>query len=115
MTGLTPSGGDETALSGAWVFFNASGDADYCAFNCANYCAGYAVHVSGFRGALLGSVGASPQCVPNTITVNWGDGDNNPNNNPTTQCTYDGDLVTPTTAPTKRGYTFTGWTFPQQQ
>jgi len=114
MTGLTPSGGDETALSGAWVFYYDFEDAGNCADVCADLCAGNAVGDSGFRGALLGSVGASPQCVPNTITVNWGDGDNNPNNNPTTQCTYDGDLVTPTTAPTKRGYTFTGWTFSSQ-
>jgi len=114
MTGLTPSGGDETALSGAWVFRNVAGSTGSCTYFCAGYCASRALANSDFRGALLGSVGASPQCVPNTITVNWGDGDNNPNNNPTTQCVYDGDLVTPTTAPTKRGHTFTGWTFSSQ-
>ena len=29
-------------------------------------------------------------------------------------CSYDGALTTPTTAPTRRGYTFIGWTFNTQ-
>jgi len=108
--------GEKVALSGAWVFLDGNEDAGGCADACAFRCAYYAVYDSGFRGALLGSVGAIPaHCAANTITVNWGDGDNNPNNNPTTQCIYDGALTTPATAPTKRGYTFTGWTFSTQQ
>nr|MBQ0090917.1 InlB B-repeat-containing protein [Candidatus Enterousia merdequi] len=26
-----------------------------------------------------------------------------------TTCEYDGSIITPTTAPTKKGYTFIGW------
>ena len=50
-------------------------------------------------------------CNANTVTISWDDGDNNPANNPTTQCTYDGGISTPTTIPTKRGHVFNGWKF----
>ena len=47
-------------------------------------------------------------CNANTITVNWDNGAGGATQN---TCTYGGDLTTPTTAPTKRGHVFTGWTF----
>ena len=47
-------------------------------------------------------------CDANTITVNWDNGAGGATQN---TCTYGGDLTTPTTAPTKRGHVFTGWTF----
>ena len=47
-------------------------------------------------------------CSANTITVNWDNGAGGATQN---TCTYGGDLTTPTTAPTKRGHVFTGWTF----
>lgn len=42
-----------------------------------------------------------------TMTVDWYVGDSIYD---TTTCTIGGDLILPTTTPTKRGYTFTGWT-----
>jgi len=47
-------------------------------------------------------------CNANTITVNWDDGNGGYISN---TCTYGGDLTTPSTAPTKRGHIFTGWSF----
>jgi len=47
-------------------------------------------------------------CNANTITVNWDNGAGGATQN---TCTYGGDLTTPTTAPTKRGHVFTGWSF----
>nr|MBQ0091342.1 InlB B-repeat-containing protein [Candidatus Enterousia merdequi] len=44
---------------------------------------------------------------PNTININWKDAEGNTFE--TTTCEYDGSIITPTTAPTKKGYTFTGW------
>ena len=50
----------------------------------------------------------------NIITISWDDGDNDPTNNPTSTCTYDGAINTPTTIPTKRGHIFNGWRFTGQ-
>ena len=47
--------------------------------------------------------------VPNTITINWGNGTGGTHE--TNTCTYGGDITTPITAPTKRGYRFLGWVF----
>nr|MBQ0091345.1 InlB B-repeat-containing protein [Candidatus Enterousia merdequi] len=44
---------------------------------------------------------------PNTININWKDADGN--TFASTTCEYDGSITAPTTAPTKKGYTFTGW------
>ena len=44
---------------------------------------------------------------PNTININWLDADGNTFES--TTCEYDGSVTVPTTAPTKKGYTFTGW------
>ena len=49
------------------------------------------------------SAGAST-CTPNTITINWDGAESG-------TCTYGGTITTPTTPPTRRGYTFVGWTF----
>lgn len=55
------------------------------------------------------TVGNTPaHCNANTITINWGGADGVFQ---TGSCTYDGAISTPSTAPTKRGHTFTGWTF----
>ena len=43
-------------------------------------------------------------CEPNTITINWDGAESG-------TCTYGGTITTPTTPPTRRGYTFVGWTF----
>jgi len=47
-------------------------------------------------------------CTPNTITINWDDGNGGYTSN---TCTYGGSITTPTDAPTKRGHIFTGWVF----
>jgi len=49
------------------------------------------------------SAGAST-CTANTITINWDGAESG-------TCTYGGTITTPTTPPTRRGYTFVGWTF----
>ena len=108
-TSWTPSGGDEQSLSAAWVFDVDNDDAGNCAIYCALGCADNVRYLSGFRGALFGVVGASAQCVANTITLNWQDATGG--THATNTCTYGGTITTPTTAPTKRGHTFTGWHF----
>jgi len=110
-TTWTPSGGSATNLSAAWVFRNVHGDDDACAYRCADYCAHYVRGHSGFRPALFSLIGASAQCIANTITIDWeGYGAGN-NQTQQTQCTYGGSITTPTDAPTKRGHVFVGWTF----
>nr|MBQ0091019.1 InlB B-repeat-containing protein [Candidatus Enterousia merdequi] len=44
---------------------------------------------------------------PNTININWKDAEGNTFES--TTCEYDGSIITPTTSPAKKGYTFTGW------
>ena len=110
-TTWTPSGGSTTNLSAAWVFRNDREDAGSCAYDCALGCADYVQSHSGFRGALFGLIGASAQCIANTITINWGGYGTGNNQSQQTQCTYGGDVTTPTQAPSKRGHTFDGWTF----
>ena len=113
-TTWTPSGGGNAqSLSAAWVFRDDNiGGADDCASDCARRCADDILYDSGFRGALLGSVGASAaSCSANTITINWGGYGTNNTESQSTQCTYGGDVTTPTQAPSKRGHTFDGWTF----
>ena len=46
-------------------------------------------------------------CTPNTITINWDGAESG-------TCTYGGTITTPVTPPTRRGYTFVGWQFTQQ-
>jgi hypothetical protein len=96
-------------LSAAWVFNRDYGDASNCASTCANSCAAGVNYNADFRSALFGVVGASSQCVANTIDINW----KNENGTvfETGQCTYDESLATPNSHPDKRGYTFTGWMF----
>ena len=108
-TSWTPSGGTTTELSAAWVFYDDDGAASDCAYYCAGGCAYYVDADAGFRSALFGVVGASSQCVANTIDINW----KNENGTvfTTDQCTYDESLTVPSTHPDKRGYTFTGWKF----
>ena len=108
-TGPNSTGGNLNSTH--WIFR----DYDTDPLECTRWCVKSFMSDAYFRSRVLKTTpGLIPECEANTITVNWGDGDDNPNNNPTTQCVYDGDLVTPTTAPTKRGYTFTGWTFSSQ-
>jgi len=111
-TSWTPSGGNAQNLSAAWVFLYDYDDADGCANSCARDCASNGRDAPGFRSALFGVVGASvAQCSANTITINWGGYGTNNNESQQTQCTYGGDVTTPSTAPSKRGHTFDGWTF----
>ena len=112
-TSWTPSGGSEmTLVSSSWVFRGDIGDGIDCARLCANDCGGRVGYDSAFRGALFGVVGASPaHCDANTITLNWGGYGANNDQSQQTTCTYGGTIDTPTTAPTKRGHTFTGWHF----
>ena len=52
---------------------------------------------------------SSADCIANTITVRWDDGNGGAYS---TTCTYGGVLTTPTTEPVApRGYHFTGWSF----
>lgn len=46
-------------------------------------------------------------CNANTINLTWQDASGD--THATNSCSYGGTLTTPTTAPTRRGYTFTGW------
>jgi len=111
-TSWTPSGGTELRVSSAWVFNYDYGRGGNCANYCAGGCAGNVGYDSGFRPAVFAAVGASPaQCAANTITLNWGGYGANNDQSQQTTCTYGGTIDTPTTAPTKRGHTFTGWRF----
>jgi len=47
-------------------------------------------------------------CDANTINIQWDDGNGGYTAG---TCSYGGSITTPTTAPTKRGHVFTGWTF----
>ncbi len=65
----------------------------------------YAKWVSGINcdtGYSLNAAGTA--CEPNSITINWGDGESE-------SCSYGEELTVPATPPTRRGYTFVGWTF----
>ena len=105
-------GGGEQSLSAAWVFLNDRGDADLCAAGCAVDCADGVDAYSEFRAAVLGVVGATPaQCNANEITINWGGYGANNDQNETNTCTYGETLTAPSTAPSKKGHTFAGWTF----
>ncbi len=112
MTGFTPTNGTLQSLSSAWLFYNgsysASDCANYCAHNCANDVRYAFSSYRVFRAALFGPVGASSPaaCVANEITVTWDRA--NGQGSVTNTCTYDGDITLPT-APTKTGYTFSGW------
>jgi len=111
-TSWTPSGGTELRVSSAWLYNDDYGIGISCAASCALRCAYKVKADSGFRSALFGAVGASPaQCAANTITLNWGGYGANNDQSQQTTCTYGGTIDTPTTAPTKRGHTFTGWRF----
>jgi len=75
---------------------------DTCAPADSNSCDGGYHYVAATENTLA-------QCGANTITLNWG---GNENDQPQqTTCTYGAGITTPTTAPTKRGHTFTGWRF----
>ena len=114
-TSWTPSGGTELRVSSAWV----SGDegenlsAADCASQCAHDCAHFLENTSSshFRSAVFGAItaGGPASCQANTITLNWKNASGA--THATTQCTYGEGITTPTTAPTKRGHTFTGWHF----
>jgi len=109
-TTWTPDGGDATLLSAAWVFRVDDDDGNSCAYYCAYYCARSVSDDPDLQSVVFGSVGASENCVANTITLNWGDG--NGGVHATNSCEYDGAITTPTTAPTApRGHVFTGWSF----
>ena len=114
-TSWTPSGGSAVSLSAAWVFLSDVGDAGGCADGCAFNCAYYVGDDSGFRAAVFGVVGAMSQCVANTINLNWKDETGTNTLSDPTSCTYGGTFATPATAPEKRGHTFAGWQFVNQQ
>jgi len=110
-TTWTPSGGSATNLSAAWVFNYDNGGAGSCASRCADRCASNVRNNSGIRSALFSLIGASAQCIANTITIDWSGYGAGNNQTQQTQCTYGGSITTPTDAPTKRGHVFVGWTF----
>ena len=111
-TTWTPSGGSATNLSAAWVFYSDHATAGSCEFYCAFRCASFVQGNFAFRAAVFGAIQPGlASCQANTITINWGGYGTNNNESQQTQCTYDGDVTTPTQAPTKRGHTFDGWTF----
>jgi len=124
LDGYTPDGGTLQNLTADWVYATDMTNGNLS--NCARTCALRIQKTTfiEFRTAMFdsvhsdnssgnnGAVSELAQCVPNTININWGPIDTTTNQPfATGSCIYDGDLVTPTTAPTKRGHTFTGWTF----
>jgi len=101
---------DENLVCGAGKYLPAHGyECKPCLEN--NYCVGGTYpysesNTSGITPCPTGyssSVGASA-CEPNTITINWDGAESG-------TCTYGGTITTPTTPPTRRGYTFVGWMF----
>lgn len=110
----TPYGGTAQSLSGSWVLANDYGsEAPLCSSDCVYDCLALQrvdSNYLAFRSAMFGAVQPGlAQCAANTININWNGADGNLFEAGT--CTYDGPLVTPSTAPDKRGYTFTGWRF----
>ena len=58
-----------------------------------------------------GNSNLSADWQPNVIKIDWYNDDDVLSVQSTAQtCTYDGSLTIPSTAPTKTGYTFAGWT-----
>lgn len=100
----TPQNGSEQLFASSWIGLG-SKNAD-CVTYCARICVTYA---QGWNLIRQNTIQGTYQCVANTITINWQDANGGTHESNT--CTYDGDLVTPTTAPTKFGFRFTGWTF----
>jgi len=114
LDGYTANGSQTTiALSAPWVFRADLDGAMDCAYDCAFGCATSLSFDSSnltFRAAVFGAIPAGPaSCQANTITLNWKNATGG--THATTTCTYGGTIDTPTTAPTKRGHTFTGWHF----
>jgi len=113
----TPSGGTQREIYGNWVRVDGDdfSDTAECAASCAELCSAYEEIPGPANSEVyvleLISIRLAAGCLPNEITVNWGGYGANNNQSQQTQCTYGGDVTTPTTAPTKRGYTFGGWTF----
>ena len=91
----------------AWVYRDDHSYASDCDSNCARFCGNYVRDYSDFRGGVIGS--ADNQCIANTININWENATGG--THASNSCTYGGALSTPATAPTKRGYVFTGWAF----
>ena len=122
MTGYREAGATETlevdSASAPWVFGNIIGSAVYCANVCAIACANnqrydYTSNRL-FRGAVIGSLGATVpgSCAANVITINWTDAtaaDIAANN--AGMCRYEGEIRTPVRAATKLGKRFVGWKF----
>lgn len=104
---------------GPWVSIKDMDSASSCASGCLMLCGSVFVNVNNnftdpalARERLLRSNNPAPaSCTANTITLNWGGYGANNDQSEQTQCTYGEGITTPTTAPTKRGYTFTGWRF----
>ena len=55
-----------------------------------------------------GTASLHAKFTPNTISINWAGASGTFT---TTNCTYDGEIATPTNTPTKRGHIFNGWKF----
>lgn len=104
---------------GPWVSIKDMNSASSCASGCSNLCGSVIGGESNnftdpalARERFLRSNNPAPaSCTANTITLNWGGYGANNDQSEQTQCTYGEGITTPTTAPTKRGYTFTGWRF----
>jgi len=96
---------------GPWVSIKDMDSAATCASGCLYMCGGNNFTDPALaRERLFRSNNPAPaSCTANTITLNWKDATGE--THATTQCTYGEGITTPTTAPTKRGHTFTGWRF----
>jgi len=92
----------------AWVYLYDIFSAADCATFCATLCGNDVGRDAQFRSAMFASV-TEDICTPNTISINWKDATGSTASS--TTCTYDDALVTPSAAPTKRGYRFTGWSY----
>ncbi len=101
-----------------WVICAGYGTADFCARNCASFCAN-SLHKADtdyrvFRGVVFGTLDFSVAgtCAANEITINWTDAtDEDIAANNAGMCTYGGDIRTPVAAMEKPGKTFVGWKF----
>ena len=80
---------------------------NYCVGGTYPYSANTTQGISPCDTGYSSAAGAS-SCTPNTINIQWDDGNGGYTAG---TCTYGGSITTPTTAPTKRGHVFTGWTF----
>ena len=88
----------------AWVYYGGFGSASECASRCVIDVVATLNFDANLRRGMFESA-----CMANTISINWQNATGGTQESNT--CTYGDTLTTPATAPTKRGHTFTGWSY----